>query len=84
MYSENENKNRAVLQDVIFRACLFHGNHVGVCTTMYSTQWVKITFIVAMEKCRQLAIYHLRIIIQITACPTYAHNNRQIATCIAP
>ena len=38
----------------------------------------KSTFTVATEKCRQLTVHRLRIIKQITACPTYATMNGQL------
>ena len=50
---------------------------------MYSTQWAKSTFTVAVEKRRQLTVHCLHTIMQITACPTFA-NDRQIAACISP
>ena len=72
---------RAISCDVIFRAHPFHGGHVGVlqCTVLYG---LKALFTITMKKCRQIAIHHLCIIIQITACPTNANNGR-IATCVA-
>ena len=72
-------KNRAVSCGVISVHVHFTAAMLVYFDVQYSMS--ESTFTITMKKFRQLAVHCLRIIIQITACPTYG-NNGQMVTCM--